>query len=276
MLGSDVCSVLAEGHDVLAYDIDDFDIGDVRETVRMVDKSSPDMIVHAAAFTDVEACETERARAYRTNVEGTGNLVHASRNTGCPLIYLSTDYVFDGTKRQPYRESDAPSPLNYYGLTKLEGEKLVRGIERFVIVRTSWLFGPKGRNFVDRILTRASAGEKLRVVDDQAGCPTYTWDLATALKAVIESGFEGVIHLTNSGSATWFELATVALRMAGLDAEVEPVPSASYVTKARRPAYSVLASDVAEHAGIEPLPHWRHGVRDHLRRRGMLKSEALL
>jgi dTDP-4-dehydrorhamnose reductase len=276
MLGSDVCSVLEERHEVHAYDIGDFDIVDAPETARVVREVSPAVIVHTAAFTDVEACETERGRAYRTNVDGTRNLAEASRETDCLLLYISTDYIFDGSKRHPYRESDAPGPLNYYGLTKLQGENHVRRrTPRHLIVRTSWLFGPNGRNFVDRILRRASAGERLRVVNDQQGCPTYTWDLATGVMALVEAGLEGVIHLTNSGNATWFDLARVAVGLAGLDVEIEAVGSAAYPTKARRPAYSVLASDVAEQAGIKPLPDWKRGVRDHLKRRGMLKGEAL-
>lgn len=275
MLGSDVCSVLAEDHEVHGYDLGDFDIADEGETMLAVERLSPALIVHTAAFTDVDACETEREKAYRTNVLGTGNLAEASRKVGSLLVYVSTDYVFDGSKREPYGESDEPNPVNYYGLTKLQGEERVRQrAPKHLILRTSWLFGPKGRNFVDNILKKASEGRKLRVVDDQTGCPTYTVDLARGVSALVKADLEGVVHLTNSGAATWFDLAGYALGLAGLDVEIEPVCSEAYPTEARRPAYSVLKSDVLEAADLEPLPDWQEGVRDHLRRRGMLKHEA--
>jgi dTDP-4-dehydrorhamnose reductase len=275
MLGSDVCPLLAEDHEVCGYDVGDLDIADARETMLAVKRLSPSVIVHTAAFTDVDACETERDKAYRTNVQGTGNLAEASRQAGSLLVYISTDYIFDGSKGEPYGESDEPNPINYYGLTKLQGEEHVRrAAARYLIVRTSWLFGPGGRNFVDKILKKALAGENLKVVNDQTGCPTYTVDLARGVKALIESGLEGVVHLTNSGVATWFDLAGYAIGLVGLDAEIEPVPSEAYPTKARRPAYSVLKSDVLGRTGLEPLPDWKEGVRDHLRRRGMLKHGA--
>jgi dTDP-4-dehydrorhamnose reductase len=233
------------------------------------------VIVHTAAFTDVEACEEKREEAFRINATGTGNVAKASGRAGSLLIYISTDYVFNGSKRSPYKEVDEPDPINYYGLTKLQGENRVRGLAaRHLIVRTSWLFGPNGKNFVDTILGKASGVESLKVVDDQRGSPTYTGDLARGIKSLIEGELEGVVHLTNSGDATWFELARCATGLAGLDVEIEPVQSAAYPTKARRPSYSVLASDVLERAGIEPLPPWEQGVKDHMMRRGLLEDEA--
>jgi dTDP-4-dehydrorhamnose reductase len=231
------------------------------------------VIVHLAAFTDVDGSEDQRGQAFRSNALGTMNVAIAARDSGAHLVYLSTDYVFDGAARQPYLEIDEPHPVNFYGLTKLYGEKYVTGLTtRHLIIRTSWLFGPGGRNFVDTMLSRASKGEKLQVVADQKGSPTYTLDLARGIKAAIEMGLEGLLHLTNSGDTTWFELAKHALAAAGLGAEIEPVTSECYPTRARRPRFSVLGSLVATHCGIAALPAWQDAVADYIKRRGAARK----
>ena len=273
MLGTDLCSVLGEHHEVRGYDIDDFSITDCRRTAEAVLEFAPAVIVHAAAFTDVEACEDKKQWAMLINKVGTANVARAACEVDSLLIYMSTDYVFDGSKGSPYVESDPPRPVNQYGLTKLQGEIVVHDLApKHLVARTSWLFGPNGRNFVDRIITKASESGSLRVVDDQRGCPTYAYHLARGIEAVIQRGLEGTVHLTNSGDATWYDLAKCAVEMAGIDAEITPIETSQWPTKARRPAYTVLASDVLDKAGIEPLPHWKEGVRDHLERRGMLKE----
>lgn len=275
MLGADLCSVLKENHEVHGYDIDDFDIVDAERTAAVVSEVSPSVIVHAAAFTDVDACEDEREKALRVNAGGTENMARAARETGSLLVYISTDYVFDGFKASPYTETDTPGPINYYGLTKFYGEKHVRDLApRHLIVRTSWLFGPNGKNFVDTMTEKASKTGSLRVVDDQRGCPTYTYHLATGLSAVIDKRLEGIVHLTNSGEATWFDLARCAIETAGIGAEITPVETPAFPTRARRPSYTVLASDVLGKAGIRPLPPWEHAVREHLVRRGLVKDEG--
>jgi len=274
-LGTDLCAVLEENHEVHGYDIGDFDIGDAERTAAAVSEVSPSLIVHAAAFADVDACEDERDKAFRVNAEGTRNVARAAREAGCFLVYVSTDYVFDGTKGTAYTETDEPGPINYYGLTKFYGEKHVRELApRHLVVRTSWLFGPNGRNFVDTITEKALKTGKVRVVCDQRGCPTYTYHLASGLMAVIDKSLEGTVHLTNSGDATWFDLAKCAIETAGINAEITPVETAAYPTKARRPLYTVLADDVLGKAGIKPLPPWEHAVREHLARRGLIKDEG--
>ena len=274
-MGTDLCSVLEESHEVHGYDIDDFDIVDAKRTAAVMSEVSPSLIVHAAAFTNVDACEEEKDEAFRVNTRGTESLARAAREAGCLLVYISTDYVFDGSKGSPYTEADTPGPINYYGLTKFYGEKHVRDlVPRHLVVRTSWLFGPNGRNFVDTITEKASKNGSVRVVDDQRGCPTYTYHLATGLRDVIAKGLEGIVHLTNSGDATWFDLARCAIETAGIDAEITPVKTSEFPTRAARPAYTVLASDVLEKAGIKPLPPWERGVREHLARQGLLKNEG--
>jgi dTDP-4-dehydrorhamnose reductase len=273
MLGSDLCSVLGETYEVRGVDIADFDIADSDDVAMAVDRISPAVIVHAAAFTNVDACEDEREKALRVNTVGTENMARAASKAGSRLVYISTDYVFSGSKRKPYVETDTPAPINYYGLTKFNGEKLVRELaSRHLVVRTSWLFGPNGKNFVDTIIEKAYGAGRLQVVDDQRGCPTYTCHLAAGLRAVIDKGLEGTVHLTNSGNASWYDLARYVVETAGIDTEIDPVDTTAWPTRARRPAYTVLASEVLAGAGIEPLPPWEQGVRAHLARRGMLKN----
>jgi dTDP-4-dehydrorhamnose reductase len=275
MLGSDVCEVLAGAHEVAPFDIKEFDITDTTATSEAIRGVSPDMVVHLAAFTDVEACEDEKETAFQVNALGTMNVARAARDSDAHLVYLSTDYVFNGTKSEPYLEDDEPDPINYYGRTKLYGELYVRDLTaRYLIVRTSWLFGPLGRNFVDRIIAKASEGGTLKIVNDQTGCPTYTMDLARGIAQAVELGLKGVLHLTNSGATTWFGLASHAISLAGVAAEVLPVASSDYPTRAKRPPNSALGSTVVPASGMEPLPPWQDAVREHLLRRGMLKESA--
>jgi dTDP-4-dehydrorhamnose reductase len=268
MLGTDVCEVLERGHDVKGVDIEDFDVVEAEAVERAVAAAGPDIVVHLAAYTRVDDAEDEKDKAFNCNAVGAMNMARASREAGAGMVYVSTDYVFDGTKKAPYMETDIPAPINFYGLTKLFGERYVSSLNpRHLIVRTSWLFGPAGRNFVDSILRKARAGETLRVVNDQRGCPTYTYHLACGLASAVEKGLEGVLHMTNTGETTWYDFARAALEMAGVEAAIEPVASASYPTRARRPANSVLASLVVEPSGLEPLPGWREGLRHHLDRK---------
>jgi dTDP-4-dehydrorhamnose reductase len=275
MLGCDVCEVLGKDYDVTAYDIEDFDLVDPEDTLKSVRGISPQTIIHLAAFTDVEACEDETEKALAVNAVGAMNIAKAAREIGAYLVYVSTDYVFDGTKREPYVETDPPNPINHYGESKLQGERYVQNLAaRHAIVRTSWLFGPCGKNFVDTIVSRASQGKALKVVNDQMGRPTYTMDLANGIRQVVERGVEGIIHLTNQGATTWFGLAKHAIDLAGVKADIKPVTSDEFPTKAKRPSYSVLGSVVAEASGIDLLPPWQEGVKHHLRRKSLLKEGA--
>jgi dTDP-4-dehydrorhamnose reductase len=268
MLGTDVCAVLSEGHEVDGVDVGDFDITSWPDAARAVMERSPEAVVHLAAFTRVDDAEDMKDEAFRSNALGTMNMAKASREVGARLVYLSTDYVFDGTKNSPYLETDPVSPVNFYGLTKLFGEKYASSLNpRHLIIRTSWLFGPNGRNFVDTIIEAARSGRPLRVVDDQRGSPTYTSHLAGGIREALETGLEGVVHMTNSGNTTWFEFARAALETAGVKADLEAVGTASYPTRARRPANSVLGSIVMEHSGLAPLPGWREALKHHLDRK---------
>ena len=209
----------------------------------------PDLVLHAAAWTNVDGAEDDPQGAAAVNVGGTANVAAL----GAPLVYFSSDYVFDGAKREPYVESDAPNPLSAYGRSKLHGEAAAG--ERAWIVRTSWLFGATGHNFVRTMLRLGAARAEVAVVDDQRGCPTYVGHLADALPKVVELP-HGVWHVAAEGECTWAEFAEAIFREAGVECRVRPISTEEYGAPAPRPPYSVLRSE----RGAPRLPHWREGL----------------
>jgi dTDP-4-dehydrorhamnose reductase len=215
----------------------------------------PDLVLHAAAWTDVDGAEADEAAALRVNAEGTRNVAAL----GAPVVYYSSDYVFDGTKREPYVESDEPTPLGAYGRSKLLGEREVR---EGWIVRSSWLFGWTGHNFMRTMLRLGAERDEVSVVDDQRGSPTYVGHLAEATKALVALP-GGVWHVAADGDCTWAEFAAAIFEEAGLDCRILRISTAELGRPAPRPAYSVLRS---EHAGAPRLPHWREGLRECLAR----------
>lgn len=217
----------------------------------------PELVFHAAAWTDVDGAETDEEGAFAVNALGTRNVVAL----GVPVVYFSTDYVFDGRKRTPYVESDEPRPLSAYGRSKLAGEREVRD---GWIIRTSWLFGWTGHNFVRAMLRLGAEQEEVRVVDDQHGCPTYAGHLAEATRRLIEFPY-GTYHVVANGECTWAELARAIFEEAGLRCRVVPITTAELGRPAPRPAYSVLRS---EKRATPRLPHWREGLRACLERLG--------
>jgi dTDP-4-dehydrorhamnose reductase len=214
-------------------------------------------VLHAAAWTNVDGAEDDPQGAAAVNVGGAQN----AAALGAPLAYFSTDYVFDGAGRRPYVESDAPHPLGAYGRTKLHGEAAAG--DRAWIVRSSWLFGPEGHNFVHTMLRLGSERDEVAVVDDQRGCPTYTGHLAAAMPDVLRLPF-GVYHVAAGGECSWAEFAAAIFGEAGVDCRVRPISTAEFGARAPRPAYSVLRSE----NGAPELPHWREGLREYLRRLG--------
>jgi dTDP-4-dehydrorhamnose reductase len=241
-----------------ALDIRDADA--LRAAVRAF---APDVVIHTAAYTDVDGAEADEATAFAVNVEGTRNVVQAVRGTHTFVVYFSTDYVFDGTKGRPYVETDAPAPLSAYGRSKLAGEEIVLGWPHGMVIRTAWLFSTIGHNFVKSILAKgralATTGEPLRVVDDQVGSPTYASHLAAAVDEALRLGVSpGLYHMAGSGYCSWHELAREVVGLAGLPVEVEPIRSAELGRPARRPAFSALESE----RPIPRLPHWADGVAE--------------
>ncbi len=269
MLGRDLTAQLESSHQVFPLTRADADISDGRQVAEAIDQHHPDIVIHAAAFTAVDECERQPEVAFRVNSEGTRNVALACRRVSVPMLYISTDYVFDGQKASPYLEGDEPNPLNVYGWSKLKGEKHLReSLERFWIVRTSWLYGPFGKNFVDTILAKARQGESLRVVNDQVGTPTYTLDLCVKLETIIVGGSPGIYHATNQGFCSWFEFAQEILRQAGLcHVSLSPIPTSASDRPARRPGNSCLANSELEQQGLGVLPPWQDALRRYLLRR---------
>jgi dTDP-4-dehydrorhamnose reductase len=236
------------------------------EVIPRIIALQPTHVVHAAAATDVERCEREPAWAQAVNAEGTRRVAEACRALRAWLLYVSTDYVFDGTKTSPYVETDPPAPLNVYGQSKRDGEVQVQAIApRWAIVRTAWVYGHTGRNFVETILKRLQAGDHLTVVTDQIGSPTYTADLAAGITQLVAREARGILHLTNAGSCSWFAFAQAVAGAVGADpARVRPVTSAELALRARRPAYSVLAHTAWRALGLPPLRPWKLALRARL------------
>jgi dTDP-4-dehydrorhamnose reductase len=274
MLGQDLTAHLETRHQVVPADLPEVDITDLGLFQRTLDSTKPDVVIHAAAFTAVDDCERRPDLAFQVNAEGTRIVAVACRESFLPLLYLSSDYVFDGQKPTPYAEDDLPNPINVYGRSKLEGERHVKELgERAWIVRTSWLFGPLGKNFVRAILEQARRGASLRVVDDQVGAPTYTMDLAKKLEEIVERGSPGIYHVTNKGYCSWFDFAHAIIRQAGLSqVKISPVPTSASDRAAPRPQNSRLANNRLETEGLGLLPPWQDALRRYLLREGQAKG----
>jgi len=267
MLGHDLRKVFSDS-DFRGFTLDALDITGLDDVMTAVKDAGPDFLIHAAAFTDVDRCEAEPEKAYLINGLGARNLAMACEEVRCPIVYISTDYVFDGTKQGAYDEWDPTSPVNQYGLSKLMGERFVASCtNRFYIVRTSWLYGVNGRNFVDTILRLLGERESLDVVDDQRGCPTYTVDLARSLKALLGRGY-GTYHITNTGECSWYDFAVSIAKKSGRRTPVNPVTSGQFIRPARRPANSVLGKTMLRLEGLPEPRHWEEGLEAYLKERG--------
>ena len=239
----------------------DFSLTDMAGVRKYIEAYQPDAIMHCAAYTAVDLAEDEKEKCEAVNAGGTRNLAEIARDLGAKFIYISTDYVFPGTGEQAY-ETDAPkSPCNAYGRSKLMGEQAVQELlTKYFIVRISWVFGKNGKNFIRTMLKLSDSHDKLTVVDDQIGSPTYTRDLAILLADMVQTEKYGVYHATNEGFCSWAEFAAEIFRQAGRDIEVEPVPSTAYPTKAVRPKNSRLSKASLDQAGFNRLPRWQDAV----------------
>jgi len=267
MLGGAVAEAATRlGHDVRALSRDDLDITDVDAVRRALLTQRPKAVVNCAAYTDVDGAESDRARAMSVNGAGAGNLAAAAAEVGASIVQISTDYVFDGSKREPWLESDPVGPLGAYGASKLAGEQAVAAANPLhAIVRTAWLFGAGGRNFVDTMLALGSERDEVAVVTDQIGCPTWAGQLAGALVELAERPSEtGIHHIAAAGSCSWNELAIEVFDRAGIDCRVLPSTTDAVPRPARRPAYSVLGSERAQPLTLAP---WQDGVAQYLRTR---------
>jgi dTDP-4-dehydrorhamnose reductase len=247
----------------------DLDIRDAARVRELIDKAGPDWIVLAAAYTDVDGCEKNPEVAFAVNRDGALNVAAAAKAVGSRLLFLSSDYVFDGRKTEPYEVDDVRNPQSVYGRSKAESEiRLLEKMPECCIVRTSWLFGVGGKCFPDTILKLAATRPTLDVVNDQRGCPTYTVDLAKAIIELCGKNAGGIVHAANAGQCSWFEFSQEIVRDAGLTTEVRPVSSQQMARPAPRPAYSVLSATSLHRYGIE-MPGWKDGLRRYLdERRG--------
>jgi dTDP-4-dehydrorhamnose reductase len=256
------------GHEVLGLKHGEADVTRLDALIHPARTFRPDWILHLAAFTRVDDCESEPDRAFLVNAVGAKNAALAAAACGASILAISSDYVFDGAAHAPYREYTAAAPRSVYGASKWAGEQAVREVNpRHFVVRTAWLYGKGGPNFIDTILRKAGAGEALKVVDDQRGSPTWTQDLARALVALAATGEYGTYHVTNSGDCTWYDLAAYALDRAGLKVPLERTTTEAIARPARRPAYSVLGNQFYEHVTGAPLPHWQDAVDRYLETR---------
>jgi dTDP-4-dehydrorhamnose reductase len=252
------------GHDIIPAARPRFDLLDERSVRYAIEAARPDLVVHCAAYTDVDGCERDPLTAFRTNALGTRYVALAARDAGADLVVVSTDYVFDGTKGEPYVEWDEPRPLSVYGRSKLAGEREALGLhDRCYVVRTSWVYGPRGRNFVKTMLRLAGERAELTVVDDERGGPTFAADLAQAIARLVERRVYGVYHFSNGGSCSRYELARRAIERAGLTAAVRPISSAEFLRQhplpAKRPSNSSLANIAGASVGVE-LPPWEKAL----------------
>ena len=268
MLGRDLTEALARKYEVYGRDIEDFNITREKETMDSISGIRPDIVVHAAAYTDVDGCESQVELAHSVNGGGTRNVASVCKELGSKMVYMSTDYVFDGTKSGAYSEEDPTCPINTYGRSKLEGERWVRSmVGQFVIVRTGWLFGRWGSNFVKTILRLAKEKRALSVVNDQVGSPTYTVDLSQAIGALMEKRCTGIYHITNGETCSWYEYAREILAMSGISGiPVHPISSDQLNRAAKRPHNSVFARGKFERETGCRMRPWREALRDYLER----------
>ncbi|MCA1960341.1 MAG: dTDP-4-dehydrorhamnose reductase [Desulfomonile sp.] len=272
MLGRDLTEALRnEGITFETVVSGQMNITEPAEVAQTLRRFRPSVVINTAALTDVDGCESMGERAFAVNAHGPENLARACRETAAFLVHVSTDYVFDGSKKIPYTEEDPPSPLGVYGRSKEEGERLVRKAlpDAHCIVRTQWLFGPHGKNFVEAILGRTERTNRLRVVNDQYGAPTYTSDLAVALVTLSHKRATGTFHVTNSGVTSWHGFACRIIELGGVrGVTVEAITSMELARPAPRPSYSVLDNRKFVQCAGYSLRHWEDALQDYLGRRG--------
>jgi len=264
-LGSDCTNVLKETHEILGIDIDEVDITILPDVEALVRQFVPKFIINCAAYTRVDDCETKKESAWKVNVAGTENLARCVKKHGGCLIHISTDYVFDGKKRVPgsYVETDVPNPCSYYGITKLEGEKaILRTTDQYIIVRTAWLYGARGHNFLKTMLKLAlkRSDNKINVVNDQFGSPTWSYRLALQIERLIETNARGLFHATAEGYCTWYELADYFLKKMNVPHNLIPCTTKEYPTPAARPTNSILENRNLKDKGINIMENWKSDI----------------
>lgn len=267
MLGHALTAILSQQNKTTGQDLPGLDITDLSALKSTVSSYHPNLIINAAAYTDVDGCETNRDHAFAVNGIGPRNLAVVCHQFNIPLVHLSTDYIFDGESTTPYKEWDKPNPQSIYGQSKLLGEQYVRELcPKHYIIRTSWLYGEHGKNFVTTMLRLAKERDEIGVVNDQTGSPTYTSDLAKAISELITEPAYGTYHITNSGTCTWYEFTLEIFKQAGIDkVKVKPITTEEINRPAPRPAYSVMDNYIWRLQGKQPLRHYKKALADYLK-----------
>lgn len=265
-LGFDVCRILREQNiEHLPCNRETFSLTDFKKAREAVENYRPDAIIHAAAYTAVDKAESESELCFKTNVEATKNLAEIAKDIDAKFVYISTDYVFPGTGENFYETSDAKNPLNVYGKSKLKGEEaVINTLEKYFIVRISWVFGKNGKNFVKTMLNLAETHGELKVVADQIGSPTYTYDLAKLLVEMVKTEKYGVYHATNEGVCSWAEFAAEIFKLANKKTKVTGISTEEYPTPAIRPKNSRLGKKSLDEGGFSRLPSWQDALRRYL------------
>ena len=266
-LGYDVVRELEKRQiEAVGVDVEEMDITDAAQVETVIRNVNPDAVIHCAAYTAVDAAEDNEELCRRVNAQGTENVAKVCQEMDLKMMYISTDYVFDGQGTRPWEPDDERDPLNVYGQTKYEGELAVeKYVEKFFIVRIAWVFGVNGKNFIKTMLNLGKTHDKLTVVNDQTGSPTYTYDLARLLADMIQTDKYGRYHATDEGMCTWYEFACEIFRQAGMDVEVAPVTSDEYPAKAKRPANSRMSKKKLDENGFERLPSWQDALKRYLK-----------
>ena len=261
-LGSDIIKVLLkQGYDTLGVDIDEMNLCHANRIKEVLTYENPDVIIHCGAFTDVERAEGLLEACMLINASATRDIADYAKQADIPMIYISTEYIFDGQSEEPYCEDDLPNPPNVYGHSKLQGEIYVKELlDKYFILRTSWLFGANGRNFIKTMLNLSTKHDVIDVVNDQFGSPTFTADIAALLPEIIESNKYGTYHVTNDGFCSWAEFAKEVFRIAKVNVYVNEVPTFGIATRAARPLNSRLAKKKLKAAGFTMLPSWQNAV----------------
>lgn len=261
-LGYDVVKRLNElGIENIGVDIDDFDITNKKQTEEFIENYRPDVVVHCAAYTAVDKAEDDKEKCYLINVDGTINVAEACKKTDAKMVYISTDYVFDGEGQEAHLEDKSTDPVNYYGYSKEQGENAVREIlEEYFIIRTSWVYGKNGNNFVKTMLNLAQIRNELNVINDQIGAPTYTPDLAVLICDMLQTTKYGIYHGVNEDYCSWYDFAIEIFKKVGIEMKVNPISTSEYPTKAKRPLNSRLSKEKLDKNGFKRLPKWEDAL----------------
>jgi dTDP-4-dehydrorhamnose reductase len=273
MLATALEHVLSQVSSLMALTENQFDITDKDAVIGLIKKTKPDVIINAAAYTAVDSCETDKERAMLVNGTSVGYLAQASQMTGARLIHISTDYIFDGEKEGPYTENDKPNPLSVYGQSKLMGEQeLLRFTQNYIIIRTQWLYGENGKNFVDTIVQLAQQKDELKVVDDQYGSPTYTKDLATVVQWFVEhiDIDSRILNFSNEGIVSWFGFAREILKLAGIKTKIIPVDSGAFPRPAKRPHNSALDKTAIKRITRIDIRPWYDALYEYMKNTGRI------